>query len=53
MFIRAEIDAIEDIRAEPVETGNWTKLLLLKRDDLTGGHKDLERMIAEIDPNRS
>ena len=55
MSIRSEIETetTEEIHIEPVATESWTKLLLSKRDNLTEGHKDLERMIAEIDPNRS
>ena len=55
MFIRPEIDTIENIRIEPAPTDNRTNLRLSRRENLTltDEFKDLESMMVHIDPNRS
>jgi hypothetical protein len=55
MPIRPEIDTIENINIEPAPTDGRINLLLSRRENLTltDGFKNLERMIVNIDPNRS
>jgi hypothetical protein len=53
MSIRAETETTEEIRLEPVSTGNSVRLLLSKHDNPVQRVKDLEHLMANIDPNRS
>ena len=51
--LEIETEITEEIRIEPSLMENRTRLLLSKRDNFTGGLKDLGRMMAEFDPNGS
>jgi hypothetical protein len=57
MSIRLEIETdtetTEEIRSEPSLLENRTMLLLSKQDNPVQRVLNLERMMAELDPNRS
>ena len=48
-----ETEATDEIRTEPFAIENRMRLLLSKRDNPIQRVEDLERLMAEIDPNRS
>jgi hypothetical protein len=55
MFIRQEIDTIENINIKPTPVDSRMTLLLSRRDNLTlpDEVKDLDYIMVNIDPNRS
>jgi hypothetical protein len=48
-----ETEMTEEIRLEPSVIGNRTRLLLSKRDTPDHRAENIERMMAEFDPNGS
>jgi hypothetical protein len=51
--IEEEAETTEEVRIQPSLKENRTRLLLMKRDNSLQRVLSLERMMAEIDPNRS
>lgn len=51
--LETETETTEEIRIKPIEIENNVRFLLSKPDYPVERVLDLERMIAEIDPNRS
>ena len=48
-----QIKLISELPMQPIVEENQVKLLLSKRDNPVQRVEDLERLMAEIDPNRS